>query len=195
MRRFARAQTAQVTYDEPNNKLVLTLGHAQIDERDAKDPENFALSRGVLSSVRVPFDLPLDLLTGRKPRVKPEWLTLNQLLEKSEQLGRPDPAVTPAEREKKRITLQTVIQEKAAKAFSVLSFALFAIPLGIKVSRKETSANLGIALALAMAHYVATFGVNLLISHPEFRPDLLMWLPNFGLQAVGIWMFYRSDRN
>ena len=32
----------------------------------------------------------------------------------------------------------------------MFAFALIAVPLGIKVSRKETSANLGIGLALAL---------------------------------------------
>ncbi len=195
VRRFARAQSARVTFDEPNNKLVLTMNQAQIEERDGKDPENFSLLRGALSSERVPFELSLDQLTGRKLRVKPEWLTLNQLLSQWRKLGQPDPAVPLAERQKQRIKLQAVIQEKTAKAFSVLSFALFAIPLGIKVSRKETSANLGIAVALAMAYYISTFGVNLLSNKPEFRPDLLMWLPNLGFQVLGIWMFYKADRS
>ena len=42
----------------------------------------------------------------------------------------------------------------------MLSFALIAIPLGIKVSRKETSANLGLAVALAMAYYIVTIMVG-----------------------------------
>jgi len=76
----------------------------------------------------------------------------------------------------------------------VLSFALIAIPLGIKVSRKETSANLGIALALAMAYYFATIVVSWFDGQTALRPDLLMWLPNVVFQVLGFWMFYRADR-
>ena len=71
---------------------------------------------------------------------------------------------------------------------------VIAIPLGIKVSRKETSANLGVALVLAMGYYIATVAVNWCDTHPEWRPDLLMWLPNIGFQALGGWMFYKVDR-
>jgi lipopolysaccharide export system permease protein len=109
-------------------------------------------------------------------------------------LGQPDPKAAPGERYNQRIRIQTAIQEKFATAFSVLSFALIAIPLGIKVSRKETSANLGIALVLAMSYYVATVAVNWCDTHPEWRPDLLMWVPNIGFQLLGGWMFYKVDR-
>ena len=107
---------------------------------------------------------------------------------------KPDPNVSLVERDRQRIRVQTVIQEKTATAFSVLSFALIAIPLGIKVSRKETSANLGIALALAMAYYFSTVVVGWFDNKPDFRPDLLMWIPNISFQMLGAWLFYKADR-
>ena len=83
---------------------------------------------------------------------------------------------------------------KASTAFSVLSFALIAVPLGIKVTRKETSANLGLALALAMGYYFATIVAGWFDNKPHLRPDLLMWVPNLAFQALGIWMFRKVDR-
>ena len=91
--------------------------------------------------------------------------------------------------------VQITMHEKFATAFSVLSFTLIAIPLGIKISRKETSANLGLAVALAMAYYFATIVVRWFDNHIALRPDLLMWLPNLAFQALGLWMFYRADRS
>ena len=69
------------------------------------------------------------------------------------------------------------------------------VPLGIKVSRRETSANLGLALALAMGYYFLTIAVGWLDKHPELRPDLLMWLPNLVFLGVGVWLFWRIDRH
>ena len=196
VRRFARAQSAHVDFDELNNKLVLTLHHVQAESRDEKDPENFSVLRGAASSEQATIDLSLDRLTGHKTaNMKAKWLTLDELMVEWNRLGQPDAKVPLKERNQQRIKIQTVFQEKAATAFSVLSFALIAIPLGIKVSRKETSANLGIALALAMAYYFATVVVGWFDNKPEFRPDLLMWLPNLGFQALGIWMFYKTDRS
>ena len=107
-----------------------------------------------------------------------------------------DAGGVPADlRTKQLMRVQVTMHEKFATAFSVLSFALIAIPLGIKVSRKETSANLGLALVLAMAYYFGTIMVSWMDGHPSWRPDLLMWLPNLGFQALGFWMFYKVDRS
>ena len=90
--------------------------------------------------------------------------------------------------------LRIVVQDKFSTAFAVFSFALVAVPLGIKVSRKETSANLGLALILAMGYYFLTVAIGWLDRHPEWRPDLLMWLPNLIFLGVGLWLFWRVDR-
>ncbi|MBA3850618.1 MAG: YjgP/YjgQ family permease [Opitutus sp.] len=195
VKRFARADSGRLQYDEAANKLVLTLHRAQAEQRDEKDPENFAVVRSAAAWERATFDLPLDRVTGaRTVRTKLKWQTWGQLLAEWRRLDQPDPKVPRADRERQRMKVQITIQEKASMAFSVLSFALIAVPLGIKVSRKETSANLGIALALAMGYYFATIVAGWFDNKPEFRPDLLMWLPNIAFQALGIWMFRKVDR-
>jgi lipopolysaccharide export system permease protein len=195
VKRAARARSGRLTYDEPNNKLKLTLEHAQAEARDEKDPENFEPVRGAAAWDNATFDLPLDNLTGsRTVRTKLKELPYAQLMETWRKLGQPDPAVPAAEREQQRMKVQIVIHEKLSTAFSVLSFALVAIPLGIRVSRKETTANLGIALLLAMGYYFTTVVAGWVDNRPELRPDLLMWVPNLAFQALGGWMFYKVDR-
>jgi lipopolysaccharide export system permease protein len=79
-------------------------------------------------------------------------------------------------------------------ALAVFSFALVGVPLGIKVSRRETSANLGIAVVLALAYYFLIVVVGWLDQHPEYRPDLLLWVPNAIFLATGVWLLGRLDR-
>ncbi len=198
VKRFARADVGHLRYDEAANKLVLTLERAQAEQRDAKDPENFAVVRTAASWERATFDLPLDRVTGgRTLRTKLKEQTLGSLLAEWRRLGAPAPdldAAARAERERQRMRVQITLHEKAAMAFSVLSFALLAVPLGIKVSRKETSANLGVALGLAMGYYFATVVAGWFDNRPEYRPDLLMWVPNLAFQALGVWLLRRVDR-
>lgn len=198
VKRFARADVGRLVYDESNNKLVLTLERALAEQRDAKDPENFAQVRSAAVWEKATFDLPLERVTGsRGVRTKLKDLTYNQLMTEWRRLDRPLPGETAElrqQRERDQMKVQITIHEKASMAFSVLSFALFAIPLGIQVSRKETSANLGLALALAIGYYFATIVAGWFDKYPEFRPDLLMWLPNLAFQALGIWMFRKVDR-
>ncbi len=196
VKRFARADTGRVDFDEKNNKLVLTLQHAQVEVRDDKDPENFSAARGAAAMDQATFELPLVKLTGTGTiRVKQKWLTFGQLMREWHRLSQSIPAMSAAEREKQLMRVQITIQEKFASAFSVLAFALLAIPLGIKVSRKETSANLALGLVLFMTHFFASYTVGWLDNQPGLRPDLLMWLPNLGLQTLGLWLFYKVDRS
>jgi lipopolysaccharide export system permease protein len=191
-----RATTGWIRFDEAKSKLVLSLDYLQAEVHDRTDPEDPAKIRSGGATDHASFDLMLDKLTGQQTvKVKTKWLTFPQLIEEWRRLGRPDPAVTAAERTQQRMRVQITIHEKFAMAFSVLSFALVAIPLGIKVSRKETSANLGLGLALAIGYYFVTVMLGMLDNHPALRPDLLMWLPNLGFQSLGLWMFYKVDRS
>lgn len=196
VKRSARADTGRLDYDVPNNKLVLSLENAQADVRDEKDPENFSEPHGAISWDRATFDLPLDKLTGhRMVKVKSNWLTFGELMAEWRRLKQTGLELSAEERAKQIMRVQITIHEKSATAFSVLSFTLVAIPLGIRISRKETSANLGLALGLAMTYYFASIVVGWFDNNLALRPDLLMWLPNLGFQALGFWMFYKADRS
>ncbi|MFZ5493920.1 MAG: LptF/LptG family permease [Verrucomicrobiota bacterium] len=195
VRRFARADAGRLDYDEAGNKLVLTLEHAQAEVRDDKDPENFNRVHGSAAWEHATFDLPLSRLTGeRSVQRKLKWLTFPQLMAEWSRLRKPAPETPKEEQVRKLMRVQITIQEKFATAFSVLSFALIAIPLGIKVSRKETSANLGLGLLLALGYYFATVMAGWFDNSPEFRPDLLVWVPNLVFQGLGFWLFYKVDR-
>jgi lipopolysaccharide export system permease protein len=90
--------------------------------------------------------------------------------------------------------VRLTIQEKYTLSFSVLAFALIGVPLGIRVSRRETSANLGVAVALALGYYMLTVMVDWLDRHPEYRPDLLLWLPNVIFFGLAIHLFRRIEK-
>ena len=85
--------------------------------------------------------------------------------------------------------LAIVFHDKVNLAIAVFSFALIGVPLGIRISRRETSANLGLALGLVLSYYVLTVMVKWLDRHPEYRPDLLLWLPNVLFLALGVWLY------
>jgi lipopolysaccharide export system permease protein len=196
VRRFARADSGRLDYDAANNKLVLTLQQAQAEVRDAEDPEDFREAHGAAAWEHATFDLSLDRLTGdRTVTKKLKWLTFPQLMQEWFRLQRPDPELEKEEQAKQLMRVQITIHEKFATAFSVLSFALVAIPLGIKVSRKETSANLGLGLLLALGYYFGSIMVGWLDNYPALRPDLIVWLPNIAFQGLGLWLFYKVYRS
>jgi len=196
VKRSIRAGTGRVDFDENKRTLVLTLHHVQAELRNDKDPENFSEERGAASSDEASFTLPLEKIASTGiVHVKQKWLTFGQLLQEWRKADQAGNGLSRDEREQQKMRVQITIHEKFATAFSVLSFTLVAVPLGIKISRKETSANLGIGLALAMIYYFATIVVGWLDNQTALRPDLLMWLPNVVFQSLGLWMFYRIDRH
>jgi lipopolysaccharide export system permease protein len=76
-------------------------------------------------------------------------------------------------------------------AYSVLSLTFLAIPLGIKVGRSESYANIMLALGMAFIYYLAIIIVGWLEKNPSLRPDLLIWIPNITFQAIGFYLFGR----
>jgi lipopolysaccharide export system permease protein len=98
------------------------------------------------------------------------------------------------DRAQAEMKVAVTIQDKFNGAFAVLSFALLGVPLGIKVSRRETSANLGVAVLLALGYYFLTVAIGWIDRHPEYRPDLLLWLPNILLFGLGIRLFNRIQK-
>ena len=47
---------------------------------------------------------------------------------------------------------------------------------------------------MALGYYFLTVMVNWLDRHPEYRPDLLFWIPNLIFLAIGLWLFSRIHK-
>lgn len=193
--RFLRAESGKLSLDEAKNELVFTLNRAWEEDRDPAKPEDFSKApmNGFFETWTA--SVSLDRIFGEQSfRRKIDWYTWTELQAEEERLSQPDPAVPPAERAKALMKVKISMQDRIATAFTVLSFALFAVPLGITVSRRETSANLGVAIILALAYYVLTVMVQWLDNHPALRPDLLLWVPNVIFVVVAVLLHRRAER-
>ena len=210
---FLRADSGRVTYDDLSNELVLTLGRTRAEDLNQADPEDFASPAPIGSFERSdPIRLSLDRFFGRPSvRRKLQWMTYGELGAEQARLEAearsawaalppPQSPARPAAREHARdldraaMKVAMTTAEKANLALAVFSFALVGIPLGIRVSRKETSANLALAAAMALGYYLLTTMVGWLDPHPEYRPDLLLWVPNLVFLSVGGWLMATIDR-
>jgi lipopolysaccharide export system permease protein len=188
VRMFARADEGVFDYDPESNTLVLTLRNVVMETRDDDDPEDFSRPPATSSVEELPVQLQLDhFLRRHVVQTKPAWMTLDQLLAELRRLRGPDEA-------EERMRVALTLSEKGSGAFAVFAFSLLAIPLGIKVSRRETSANLGVALLLVMGYYFGTISVSWLDQYPALRPDLLLWLPVTAFLVLGLWLFRRVER-
>lgn len=193
---FSRAAEGELNYDKGSNTLTLILRNGTVEKRDGDDPE--ALAEDPMRSLffgELPIELPLGELFGEKSRrkVKTKEMTLVQLMElRRSELEEEAEAGTGMT--KQRLRVQMHIQKNFAMSFSVFSLAIFGIPLAIQVGRKETYANLAIALVIAMTYYFLMIVVSWLEEVPALRPDLLVWVPNLIFQSIGLFMMYRASR-
>lgn len=195
--RTVRAGSGRFDFDETSNTLLLTLLQAQIESRNPRLPENFSSAPLVGTFEKTEqIRLPLEKLFGRSGvQQKLKWMTYPEL--RAEEARLAALAVPPdqlKEHRREQMKVQLVMQEKFQNALAMLTFALIGVPLGIKVSRRETSANLGVAVALALGYYFLTVMVNWLDRHPEYRPDQLFWIPNLVFFGLAVWLFGRIDK-
>ena len=194
---FLRAAEGELAYDKSNKELILTLRDGTAEQRDPEQPEAFGQTMpDSLFFGELPIALPLHQLFGdeRKRRVRTKEMTFAQLMDRRE-IELAQEARTGEPMTEDRLEVQVHLQKNFALAFSVFSLAVFGVPLAIHVVRKETYANLGIALVIAMSYYFLIIMVSWLEGHPSLRPDLLIWLPNLIFQSIGFWMIYRASRH
>jgi lipopolysaccharide export system permease protein len=189
-----RADSGVIRFDDASNSLVFTPANAVVEHRN-KNPEDFQTEIRSVTSAGTSLAFPLEKLFGQRVvNQKPDWLTLPVLLNEIENHKNPQAGGDDEARIKQLTKLRMVLQDKFSMGVAVLTFVFVAVPLGIKVSRRETSANLGIALLLALGYYFLTVVVKWLEGSPQIRPDLWLWLPNVIFVSLGLWLIRRVQR-
>ena len=194
---FLRAKEGEINFDKTNNALVLTLRDGTAEQRDDSGSEELADEpMRSLFFGELPIELPMgkifDEKSQRQARIKE--MTFSQLMVKRDlALAKETEAAEGISKD--RMKVQMHMQKSFAMAFSVFSLAIFGVPLAIQVGRKESYANLAIALIIAMTYYFLIIAVSWLEGARALRPDLLIWLPNLIFQAVGFYLIQRANRH
>lgn len=193
---FLRAAEGSLELDSAENQLILTLKNGTAEKRNDQSPEDFA-SNPVRSLYfgELPIALALDKILGSslQRRVRLKEMTFAQLMQQRQQALENTAGRDPRKNDR-LMALQVHLQKNFAMAFSVFSLAVFGIPLAIHVGRKETYANLGLALAIAMVYYFMMIMASWVERAPQWRPDWLVWVPNFLFQVVGFALLRRSNK-
>jgi lipopolysaccharide export system permease protein len=195
--RFIRSESGKVVYDEAANDFVISLFNSREENHDQKAPESMVepLLVNTVGEIQG-FRLSLDRYFGSAAvNQKLPWMTYRELVKEKARVEQ-EPLGPGGERQRARDVLKVslTIQDKINMAVAIFSFAFIGVPLGIKVSRRETSANLGVAVILALAYYFLIVVVGWMDQHPEYHPDILLWIPNFVLLSLGAFLLFRLDR-
>jgi lipopolysaccharide export system permease protein len=191
---FSHAETGRLELDEEKNELVFKPFQMSTERFDEKNPEDFSKPPMRLEAESASFRFSLARLFGPKSfNRKLDWFTPSELaIEKQKDAETMAPGRA---RDQRLMRYDIILQNKASMALAVLVLVLIAVPMGIKVSRRETSANFGVALLLAGVYYfLTTVVVGWFEKSPELRPDLLVWVPNIFFIGVGLWLNFRVER-
>lgn len=196
---FSRAERGRFAFHEDSNDLELQAENVAIEIRDEDDPENFQTRKYIpLYLGDTTFTFSLDRIMGKETfQRKLSWMTFDEL---RAEIANQDVLLEEAtnsdartEVEHMKLKAEMIFHSNFAMGFAVLSFACIAIPLGLKTSRKETSANLGIGVGMGLLYYAAMISFDWLDRRPDLHPQLLYWVPNVVYQVVGAWLFFRLD--
>ena len=120
-------------------------------------------------------------------------MTLGQLMDERESLKEKE-VQADGRMSEERKHLQLYIHENLSQAYSVFALSLVAIPLAIRVGRRESLINVLIALLIALLYHLLTVSMSWFDGVEGIRSDLLIWIPNIFFQFLGIWLFSKAAR-
>jgi lipopolysaccharide export system permease protein len=197
-----RAPRGTIELDAPNKQFVLHL----FDARSVTTGEHVDIGSSPDSVIN------LSMNSNAERTFKPGlsdmtfWQLRTELADLEAKLGLPPAATTntverlaqlkETRQQRKDLTepIRVELNRQIAFSFACFGFTLVGIPLGIRMHRRETNIGVAIALGLVLIYYAFILTAKSLSARPEFAPHLILWLPNFIFQAVGIVLLWRANR-
>ena len=187
-----RAQAGQMVFDPQTRVMKIDLERVRMTEFDKKDPGDLTKAR-TLSADRYPVVLDLRQML-KKSRIykKPADMGFGELVRAIRNVRQAFPDILETNVPRMRAKMAVDASQRLALAMSCFSFTLLAIPLGIRSHRKDSSIGIGIALVLMFLFYLFILLADMLIDKPEWRPDLIPWIPVLASQFLGFGLLHRN---
>ena len=173
-------------------ELYIDLHDARIYRPDPDNPHDQSRGTSVVTDI---YTEKLDLAqSGRNqpPRKRLSDMTLPELLGHLGEIRQKETMVDRESYLTLRASVLVEISQRFALSLSCVAFVLLAIPLGLKSRRKETSVGIGISLLIMFFFYFFIILAESLVDRPDLRPELIVWIPVFFTQILGILLIHRN---
>lgn len=174
------AQSGRLESDLVNKRVLLRLFEARFEQRDQEEPLNLTKVRQGITADVIPLAISLEELYQKNQRRRGlSQMTVKELL---------------ADQTKGRSAVLTEMNKRMAFAMASLAFALIGVPLAVTAQRRETSIGFLFSLVIAFVYFFFNIVVDAMRNRPEWRPELLIWVPNVIFITLGVVMFVRLSR-
>jgi len=189
------AKRGRLSTDRNGRQILLHLYEGRLEQRNAAAPNEFLkVNRATMDEATFAISLKALYEKNRK-RKGMSSMTVGELIDRLD--GAPEAALSERDaraRAAQRSSAKTEIQKRFSFSLASLAFALIAVPLAITAHRKETSIGFLFSLVVAFIYFLFIIIADTVKEKPEFRPELLVWLPNVLFIGIGLWMFHRLQR-
>lgn len=191
--RNIRAEWGEIRTDMTNRLLLIDLYNVQLMQPDENQPLDPSKAR-YLAATNYPVRLDInELLEKRNVRKKAVNMTYAELFEALRNVRATFPDLSPDDLQRQRMKLILEINQRVALSLSCFAFVLLGVPLGLKSHRKESSVGIGISLLLAFAFYFFVILADSLVDRPQYRPDLIQWIPIIVAELIGLALIRRTN--
>jgi len=191
IKRSVRAKQGDL---EPNNEdrtLMVKLYDVRMEMPDLEDPHD--VSKTTYANAKC-YPIKLDfeeMLKSDSVIRKRSHMKMGQIIDQIRNMGRDFPLLSPKQGRIEKTRLVIEANRRVSIAIGCFTFMLIGIPLGVKSHRKETSIGMVMSLGIVFAYYIFIVVAKALADYPGLHPNLILWLPMFGLQFLGIHLIRR----
>jgi len=188
-----RAETGTISFNKETRVLEINLEQVRLTEFDEVDPSDLTKARN-LSAESYPVTLDLrEMLAKGKINKKPSDMPFSELVHSIQNVRQAFPDIQEKNVPRMRAKMAVDANQRLALAMSCFSFTLLAIPLGIRSNRKESSIGIGLALVVLFLFYLFIIVSDALVDRPEWRPDMIPWIPVLTCQILGVLLMRKNQ--
>ncbi len=178
------AERGQVRLDEAGDRLILHLENAVIHKMDFRSPEKYHTTLiSSLDRVLVDEYTSQQRNTANTSKGVREQ-TLTELRAQ---------ASNSALSKELRLATEIEIHKKFSIPAACFVFGLLALPLAYSTGRGSRSSGFAVSIGVIMVYYILLTNGEEAARVGKLEPWVAMWLPNFVLGALGLYLLIRRN--
>lgn len=190
--RNVRAKHGTLRTDKAEKAMFIDLYEVRIDQRESARKGEAAKTQYINAS-HYPVKLDFSELQKKTVRKKVSDMTFMDLVRAIRDVRGAFPELDYDDLLRQRMTMVVEANKRLALSLSCFAFTLLGIPLGMRSRRRESSIGIGISLMLVFGFYLFIIIANSLVGSPQYRPDLIVWVPVIAAEVIGFLLIRRAN--